>query len=120
MQPGEVVVDLASGAGFAKIWTLARERQGSQKTRRRRKKDSNPRPFTRNSAFLRLSEPRLQPICTPIVHQFAPLANPLVGRDRAGTVRASLFRHRHEVPEFLRFVSLTPLSGLDRLLRRPG
>ena len=35
--------------------------------------DSNPRPFPRIPAFLRLSEPRLQPICTPKVHQFAPL-----------------------------------------------
>src|SRR6266850_458928 len=36
-------------------------------------RDSNPRPFTRNPAFLRLLQPRLQPICTPIVHRFAPL-----------------------------------------------
>jgi hypothetical protein len=35
--------------------------------------DSNPRPFARNPAFLRLLQPRSQPICTPIMLHFAPL-----------------------------------------------
>jgi len=39
----------------------------------RRELDSNPRPFTRNPAVLRVLHPRLQPICTPIMHSFAPL-----------------------------------------------
>jgi hypothetical protein len=42
-------------------------------TRCWRKLDSKPRSFTRIAAFLRLSEPRLQPICTPILHPLAPL-----------------------------------------------
>src|SRR5947208_2509937 len=37
-----------------------------------REKDSNPQPFARNPAFLRVLEPRLQPICTPILLHFAP------------------------------------------------
>jgi hypothetical protein len=36
-------------------------------------RDSNPRPFARNPAFLRLLQPRSQPICTPIMLHFAPL-----------------------------------------------
>jgi hypothetical protein len=51
----------------------APEKSGSQRTPLWREMDSNPRPFVPNPAFLRLSEPRLQPICTPNVHQFAPL-----------------------------------------------
>jgi hypothetical protein len=39
----------------------------------RRGKDSNPLPFARTPAFLRLLHPRSQPICTPIMLQFAPL-----------------------------------------------
>ena len=35
--------------------------------------DSNHRPLAPNPAFLRVLHPRLQPICTPIVHRFAPL-----------------------------------------------
>jgi hypothetical protein len=36
-------------------------------TRRWREVDSNPRPIAWNPAFLRPLEPRLQPICTPIM-----------------------------------------------------
>jgi hypothetical protein len=35
--------------------------------------DSNPLPSARNPAFLRLLQPRSQPICTPIMLHFAPL-----------------------------------------------
>jgi hypothetical protein len=44
-------------------------------TLRWREMDSNPRPLAPTPGFLRLSEPRLQPICTPIVLTFAPLGN---------------------------------------------
>jgi hypothetical protein len=46
---------------------------GSHLTHRWREMDSNPLPLARNPAFLRLLQPRLQSICTPIMHQFAPL-----------------------------------------------
>ena len=37
-----------------------------------REMDSNPLPFARNPAFLRLLHPRSQPICTPILLPLHP------------------------------------------------
>jgi hypothetical protein len=56
--------------------TLAEIASGTENllTPRWRRMDSNSRPFTQIPAFLRLSEPRLQTICTPILLHFAPLA----------------------------------------------
>jgi len=37
--------------------------------------DSNPRSFAQSPTFLRVLHPRLQPICTPIVHRLHPCFN---------------------------------------------
>jgi hypothetical protein len=79
-------------------------RNGSFLTRRWREMDSNPRSFTRIPAFLRLSEPRSQPICTPIMLYFAPLARdplPLVSMgnpELAGTRERWPRRSAHVPP----------------------
>src|SRR5438477_2596430 len=63
---------IIGGAGLG-LPGIPQRKSGSPRTRCWREMDSNPLPFARNPAFLRLLEPRLQPICTPILHQFAPL-----------------------------------------------
>ena len=51
---------------------------GSRVTHRWREMDSNPLPLAQNPAFLQLLQPRSQPICTPIVHRFAPYFNEIL------------------------------------------
>jgi hypothetical protein len=62
------------GASVSDLPASSRK-SGSQVTPRWREMDSNPRPFARNPAFLRVLQPRSQPICTPILLPLHPFVD---------------------------------------------